>query len=968
MSDSVNNTIDLQGDWAFCYQPIDHHEIGEKQMTESRPSEPHPPAMPADEAFDATMPAPGNWDEHWDRLRESESWSKARFTRHRPVSFPAGPNPPNGSLPHLQGIGWYRRTIHPKQLPEAEHMLAWLHLGAVRLKAWVWINGRFAGYHDDHATEVHIALHPHLRPDADNRITVAVSNISDLNGVGCEIRGWKGQAAGVRPPVELIVADGAAIEDLFGCWDAQAGMIRWEVTCSATVDQPLELDWKLIDPANGRTVQQRKVKCAAGTTNWSTSAEELEPWSDERPKMYRAEATLNRSGRPVHRHSQPFGLRRLHAEGTQLRLNDRPVYLRGGTEHAYFPETCIPPFDKQYYVKRLRRLKAIGFNWLRFHTWTPPEPYLAAADEVGMLMQVEMPRGYTVNTRWGDVEDPEVIEKLTRRGRAVWDRILSRCRRHPSVVLYCGGNEEWLSEVKIEQLADLAELQHRRAPGALFSPQEAISGVMHHGPGVPSERMDAIADQLIHEPVPYHPKRLERLRQFSDVLEPGTFMQLHYLTLKADPAEIDRRLAVLEKPLLGHELGITAGFLDLSLADRYKGTMIGTELFDAAREHMRDVGLLHRAPIYARHAAAHQRMLRKHNLENARRCKTLTGYDYLGPIDQHWHRWGYDCGILNEFYELKPGESQRDVLRYNGASVLLCDHGDRRVFGHGDKVSLPIQLSHYAPTPIDRATLHWHLRRDDGRIVDQGQFELGPLVPGCVEPIADIALRFPGQGPPCRLTLHVRLEGAPVHLDNEWHFWSFPASSVTEDDSVTTRITPDDVHAMQRGKRLLLLGAGGLPTLNTNFQSAFPGRPQGNVATVIAEHPCWGEFPRSEWCEWQFRSMIDNGRAVVFDDLHSPFTPILEMVSSYKMMHKQAALFEYRIGQGGLLVCTLDLDTADPAAAYLRQTLCRYLHSRAFVGEHAMHPRDIARLCEATGEQMKLDITDTDMGFDPLEQ
>ena len=26
------------------------------------------------------------------------------------------------------------------------------------------------------------------------------------------------------------------------------------------------------------------------------------------------------------------------------------------------------------------------------------------------------------------------------------------------------------------------------------------------------------------------------------------------------------------------------------------------------------------------------------------------GYDYLGAIDYHWHRTGYQCGVLDAFY------------------------------------------------------------------------------------------------------------------------------------------------------------------------------------------------------------------------------------------------------------------------------------------------------------------------------
>ena len=37
-----------------------------------------------------------------------------------------------------------------------------------------------------------------------------------------------------------------------------------------------------------------------------------------------------------------------------------------------------------------------------------------------------------------------------------------------------------------------------------------------------------------------------------------------------------------------------------------------------------------------------------------RRCENMAGYDFLGPVDTHWHTFGYDVGMMNEFFELKP--------------------------------------------------------------------------------------------------------------------------------------------------------------------------------------------------------------------------------------------------------------------------------------------------------------------------
>ena len=79
---------------------------------------------------------------------------------------------------------------------------------------------------------------------------------------------------------------------------------------------------------------------------------------------------------------------------------------------------------------------------------------MQAADELGMMFQVEPPLGYAM---------PE------------WRNILRTCRKHPSVVIYCCGNEEALDEKKIEYLGQCAAELRSTAPDALFNPQKSAS-------------------------------------------------------------------------------------------------------------------------------------------------------------------------------------------------------------------------------------------------------------------------------------------------------------------------------------------------------------------------------------------------------------------------------------------------------------------------------------------------------------
>jgi len=224
---------------------------------------------------------------------------------------------------------------------------------------------------------------------------------------------------------------------------------------------------------------------------------------------------------------------------------------------------------------------------------------------------------------------------------------------------------------------------------------------------------------------------------------------------------------------------------------------------------------------------------------------------------------------------------------------------------------------------------------------------------------------MPERESPTAVSLSLRLAGGVYALENSWRFWVFPESSAEPDQEsplVCGDLDDAAISALEGGAAVLLLGSDTFPSLPTSFQPACAGRTNGNLATVIADHPLMRSFPHDGFCDWQFRPLLEGGRAVLFDDVPAPFDPIIEVVSSFKRIHKQAALFEYRVGSGRLLVCTLNLSADDPAASWFRLRLVGYAQSRAFEPTHRIGVDAIQRWTRDGGEGPELGATD--MGFD----
>ena len=79
-----------------------------------------------------------------------------------------------------------------------------------------------------------------------------------------------------------------------------------------------------------------------------------------------------------------FGMRAFAAEGTRFTLNGRPIFLRGTLECAIFPRTGYPPTSVGVWRRIYRTIRSYGLNFMRFHSWCPPEAAFDAADLEGV--------------------------------------------------------------------------------------------------------------------------------------------------------------------------------------------------------------------------------------------------------------------------------------------------------------------------------------------------------------------------------------------------------------------------------------------------------------------------------------------------------------------------------------------------------------------------------------------------------
>ena len=896
----IFDEISLDGTWEMAYQPY------EWETTE----------LPKFSGVAVEGAIPGYWEDM--ETAFAAAGMKCEFRRnpfYRRQTFPILGQAEDMSLPNIRGCFFYRRAFDL----DSPRKGAYLAFEGVRNHVRAWVNGVFADVHDGFSTPFELAIPDGALRAGRNEIVLAVSNEPVLGYCGAGVSGLTtravaGATGGVNGHLSLRFAKNG-VSDVYVTTSRDAKSFTVHVSGAA------EFAWEVRDGVSGAVAARGT---ASGDFEVATGS--LALWSPESPVRHEL-----RIETPQGRLAQTFGLRRLVADGERLKLNGRPVYMRGVTEHCYFPLTVHPPRDLEYYRMVTRKRKELGFNFVRFHTFVPPEEFLEATDELGMLVHVETPNF---------IAEPEFAA------------VVAFARRHPSVVIYCMGNEWRIDRLAEAYLRDCAEIVHK-GTDSLFTPMSAMRGVEYHL----VDGKDAIAERpYLHnpeQPFRYNPERMARLAEYCDLFTSYQLGTMSYDSLNVGtPATLDEWGDVYcGKPRLSHEICIDGSYADLGLEKLYprNSPILKSGLFQGLRRHFQERGIIDRVDTYFVNSCEWMRRIRKHAFEKIRLAGRMQGYDFLGDYNNHWHTFGYSVGMMDEFFRLKPTETVENVRRYNSAAVLLADLGSDFVVRAGEAKRVAFSVSNYDNDALG-SRLTAELRDETGKVVAAAAADTGDVPNGRLTSLGAFDFDVPKSDLPRNYVLRAHFEGGGVKASNEWEIHAFP--QVAAGTGAGVRVVEDIsecelANAMAAGERVVLLGAGPFRSLPTTYRIGIAGRCSGNYATVIKKgHPALEGLPHAGFCGWQFRRLMQGGAAVQLE-AGVPFDPIIDIASSVKRIIRQALLFEYRIGRGRLLVCSLRFGEDDPAAQWLRARLVAYAASDKFEPALSLTPAQLHAVVSA---------------------
>jgi beta-galactosidase/beta-glucuronidase len=326
----------------------------------------------------------------------------------------------------------------------------------VRRRATVSLNGKRIGISIDPYTPFQVPARG-LRPGKVNTLEVLVDSRKDPRLP----EGWWNWGGIVRPvsmaPIGAVHVSDLALMPSVSCrgpaTDCGAALLidgvlsklprrQWRTVGGRKVEVPASdsrpvLKIRLKAP-NGKVTSHRAVLrgSTAGRRRQKIQIAMPRPqlWSPDRPRLYDARATLSWGSATYQVETRKLGFRSVQVRDGMLRLNNRPINLRGASIHEDAPGRgpALTGYDMDAVV---RELKELGANATRSH-YVLSEGLLNRFDKAGILVYNQAPV-------WQRDHGANLLRTPLDRSRAVAQvkRTVMAARGHASVIVHSVGNE-----------------------------------------------------------------------------------------------------------------------------------------------------------------------------------------------------------------------------------------------------------------------------------------------------------------------------------------------------------------------------------------------------------------------------------------------------------------------------------------------------------------------------------------------
>ena len=637
-------------------------------------------------------------------------------------------------------------------------------------------------------------------------------------------------------------------------------------------------------------------------------------WSLSNPYLYGYKAEIKYFDGEISVKEGKFGFRTLGQNGKNITINGKPVYIRGyirgakAHDHANLLGLSL----KDFYLKNLKEAKKFGFNYVRFHSVVPEEELFEAADEVGMLVHVELRPPHDIYNN---------LEEMITTGSAIvpedfLKETVDKYFNHPSFAVYCIGNE-----IKRASADDICKIRDKidELDGTRLFLDTCAWGKNNR----PNVDMDV---QHLSYYFPYG----KHACMYDDTE--------NLLAANVDENDEIVRDLYFNVPLIAHEVCHYTALRDFySLKEKFiKSGVPAPWWVDEEIKLIEEKGFKNSFAEMFEASKHFQFICWKTAYEEMRKSSLLGGFHFL--------QFAVDC--FDDENCVKP----EDFLKFNGDRILIADLKTRNYFC-ADEITIPVYFSNLGEDAETRANLSLTLEKNGKAYVDCFMKNLDVSRKGSYK-LCKTKIILPKEEGVYALKLKLTTERGG-YSENEWTLWIYdkPAKKETYKEFVSyvcdNAAIMDDIEKaydlLEKGKKVCLVYRSDWTRhrLNPDMKSpkyAFKAswnrfKPviwdRGTNFGGINDKATLNKygFPCEDYYDFNFGEISEDCDKINLDDFPIAVKKLISGIDkssrdrfdAYKdaynlpelmpdrTLRDFAYLFELKVGKGSLLVCGLNL-------------------------------------------------------------
>jgi hypothetical protein len=629
--------------------------------------------------------------------------------------------------------------------------------------------------------------------------------------------------------------------------------------------------------------------------------ENFKTWDEFDPNLYEMSIVLQTDKKDIDERRVLFGMRDFSINNTRFYVNGNQIFLRGTVENCVFPKTGYPPCNEEEWTRVFEICKSFGLNHMRFHSNCPPEAAFIAADKAGIYLQVEGPSWakYSTSLGYGKPIDKYLYDET--------ERILLAYGNHPSFCMMAYGNEP--SGRYVEYLEKWLDYFKQKDPGRAY----CGASIGRSWTIIPN------SDYIVRS----SPRGLEwNNRQPESVFD------------------YRNRLEDQQRPYVSHEMGQWCAFPDFTEIVKYTGPLKAKN-FELFREELENNHMGDLAHDFLMASGKLQASCYKQEIEAALRTPDLAGFQLLGLNDFPGQGTAL-VGVLNAFWEEKGYITANEFNNFCNVVTPLV-RLPRFTYLNTDTLIFSIEVANFSKSQLSNAVVNWQLRNENGDIIKSGKLPNQNIQTGNFALPGTIDIPLNNANEASKLVLEVTVN----QYKNNWNIWVYPQelpTPVTSEVYICDTFDNKARNILRNGGKVLLLAAGQVQNgkdveqyLTPAFwnTSWFKMRPPHTTGILIHnEHPALKKFPTDYYSDIQWWEVANRQQVMNLENFPADFKSIVQPIDTWFLSRRLSMLFEAKIGNGKLMVCSIDLKNNmenRPVARQLLYSILEYMNSNEFV-------------------------------------